>query len=275
MSNFLHHDGRSVYVQGYTAVFDRYSVPLDRNGGRRETIKSDAFDHVVTVQPRGLVCAAYHLEGPGFASIYGGNLKIWTDDYGLGFQAGPLKPTPTNRGILAAIVGNELRGCSWLATPTDESYEVIAGEEVRVISKFESVEHIGPVEEGAYPDAVCWCSHEAIYDLPSPMWPVVERWHAHRQVFRSKAAAAARRHLAASAATISRQRENPRGRPVAAVTRPQPAPAILPVTDEEWAGPPPSGFTLASWIDFGEREALHRWRLKQDDKVRRQRRPTV
>lgn len=245
MSDFMHHEGQSVFVRGYSGAFNRFSVPLDCNNGRREIIRPGAFDRVILVPPLALACSAYHLSGPGFASMRAGNLKIWADDYGLAFEAGPFQPTPVNRHIVAAIVRNELRACSWLATFADSRNEMIDGEEVHVIRKFESVDHISPVPEGAYPDACCWCSHEVPFDLPPLMRPILDRWHRNRPTARS-----------VSTPRRSKVIRHSASRPIAQAVASQ-------VDPQEWAGPPPRGLTLQQWLDFSFHEAAGRRALQQ------------
>lgn len=231
---YLQHNGTPVFVRGYTAVFNRFSVPLDCNDGQREIIRPGAFDRLVVVRPLDLVCSAYHLQGPGFASMRARNLKIWTDDFGLAFEAGPLRPTPVNRSIISAIVNNQMRACSWLATISDSRIEQIGGEEVQAIYKFASVDHIGPVEEGAYPDTCCWCSHEDPANFSAYAQQIVACWNASRPKEKPKSTAPIQ--PAARIAAIRQIQKQP-------------------VTDEELYGPSPAGMTMAEWLDFGHRIA--------------------
>jgi phage head maturation protease len=232
--DFLQHNGRPVSVRGYTAIFDQPSVPLDRNGGRRELVRRGAFDKILEASPRKLTCVAYHLDGPGFASIGEGNLKIWADNFGLAFQAGPLRATPINRSIVSAIVSGRVRTCSWLAAPASTGDEEINGESIRVIRSFESVDHIGPVDEAAYPATACWCSHENPAFLPWQAQQVIAHWEANRPATRPRIPPSTNApHSLAAAASQQ----------IAA----QPA-----MTDDEWAGPPPDGFTMDDWLTFGQ-----------------------
>lgn len=218
---FMNHEGETVFVRGYGAVFNRPSVPLERNGWRAEIIKKGAFDGILKAPPTKLSAVIHHVEGAG-------DLKLWTDGYGLAFQAGPLEATRENASVIRAIVCNETRGCSWLGTPEYSGVEVINGETVRIIRSFSELDHIGPVVVGAFPAACCWCSHEDPFDLPLPMQPIVAHWQENRTAVRPK--------MAASAASISRRREN---------STPPP-----PMSDAEWACPP-TGFSLDAWLSFG------------------------
>jgi phage head maturation protease len=227
----MQHDGQPVYIRGYSAVFDRPSVPIEDNGGRREIVRPSAFDRFVRNPPFNLKCVVHHLEGPGLvASTYAGTLKLWTDSHGLAFEAGPLKATTENYWLLEAVVTGRLRGCSWLATPADYRIETIDDEEFRVIEDFKSVDHIGPVETGAgaYRDACCWASHEDLKDLTPELQQVIDYWE-HSHAARRKPMLVATAHARARAVVAPRA-----------------------MTDEEIYGPPPIGMTMDQWLDFGQ-----------------------
>ena len=176
--------GRSVYVNGYAAVFDLPSWPMGRNDGCCEIIKPFAFNHVLRHPCAGLNLQFHH---GGLEFIAGSlaldTLQIWTDDFGLGFQAGPFNICGRNIALLNSITSGEVRWASWSGWFGSARFEIVNGERVKVVRRFKTLDHISPVNEPAYPDTGVWLSSEDPYDLPPCLRALSDIWAAHRPAY--------------------------------------------------------------------------------------------
>lgn len=170
-------DGQVIYIQGYAGVYD-----FPRADGHPQIIRPGAFDHVLK-HP----CAGFNLQfhhgGPAFMAgcLVLDTLWVWSDDFGLGFQAGPFTACGRNGFLLRSIANGEMRGASWSGTlGSGGRFENYNGEQTRVIRRLETLDHIAVVAEGAYPEAGCWLSSENHYDLPPRLRALSDIWAANR-----------------------------------------------------------------------------------------------
>ncbi len=168
--------GRPIYVQGYAGVFDS-----PRADGHPEIVRPQAFDRVLK-HPRAGFNLQFHHGGLEFiaGSFASDTLQVWSDDFGLAFQAGPYTACGRNVALLGSIARGEIRGASWSGSLSTAQFENLNGERTRVIRRFSSLDHIAVVAEGAYPDAGCWLSSEYPYDLPRRLRALSEIWAASR-----------------------------------------------------------------------------------------------
>ncbi len=181
MSAFLQHEGKPVYVRGYCAPFDSLSIPLDDNDGKRELVRPKAFDYVLRNLRASTTCTLHHMDAGGtIGSIFDRTLRLWADDFGLAFECGPLVANSKNVWAVRSIVSGGARGCSWRAVPAEVATEMIEGESVQVIRRFEHLSHVSPGTCGMYPAAGTWCSHENPYDLPHHLKVLALHWQANR-----------------------------------------------------------------------------------------------
>jgi phage head maturation protease len=181
---FLDAHGAPIHICGYAAVFDLPSWPMGRNDGCCEIIKPWAFDHVLR-HPRAGLNLQFHHGGLEFiaGSLALDTLQIWTDDFGLGFQAGPFNICGRNVALLNSITSGEVRWASWSGWLASARFEIVGGERVKVIRRFKTLDHISPVNEPAYPDTGIWLSSEHRDDLPPRLCALAEIWAAHRPTY--------------------------------------------------------------------------------------------
>ena len=126
MPGFITHEGARVFVQGYAAIFDSLSIPLEDHGGKREIIQSTAFNHVLRNLRTSTTCTLHHMDAGGtIGSIYDRTLRLWADDLGLAFSCGPLEINSKNVWAVRSIVSGGARGCSWRAVPAEVVTEMI------------------------------------------------------------------------------------------------------------------------------------------------------
>ncbi len=183
MTEFLlDNHGRPIHICGYAAVYGALSVPLDEFDGQRELIKKGAFDFVLRNLRLPTSCVLHHMAANGtVGTIFDRTLRIWTDPHGLGFTCGPLAVNAKNAWAIRSIVSGGVRGCSWSGVPAEVATEMIEGESVRVIKKFQHLSHISPLAGGFYPAAGTFCSHEHQDNLPPHIKPLARRWQASRR----------------------------------------------------------------------------------------------
>ncbi len=173
--------GVPIHICGYAAVFDLPSWPMGRNDGCCEIIKPWAFDHVLR-HPRAGLNLQFHHGGLEFiaGSLALDTLQIWTDDFGLGFQAGPFNICGRNVALFNSITSGEVRWASWSGWFGSARFEIVNGERVKVVRRFKTLDHISPVHEPAYPDTGVWLSCEHLDALPSRLRALSDIWAAHR-----------------------------------------------------------------------------------------------
>ena len=176
---FLDADGTPVFICGYAGVFDR-----PRADGHPEIVRPGAFDHVLK-HPRAGFNLQFHHGGPAFMAgcLALDTLWVWSDDFGLGFQAGPFTACGRNGFLLRSIANGEIRGASWSGTLGSGRFENCNGEQTRVIRRLKTLDHIAVVAEGAYPEAGCWLSSEYYYDMPRRLQALAEIWSANRRAY--------------------------------------------------------------------------------------------
>lgn len=176
--------GEAIRIQGYCAVFDR-----PRADGHAEIVRPGAFDHVLR-HPRAGFNLQFHHGGPAFiaGSLVSDTLKIWADDFGLAFEAGPFNAGGRNGFLLRSIADGSMRGGSWSGTLGSGQFENLNGEQTRVIRRFKSLDHIAVVAEGAYPEAGVWLSSEYFYDMPPRLRALSEIWAANRPSYDTRGA---------------------------------------------------------------------------------------
>jgi len=170
---------------------------------------------------------------------------MWEDKLRLAFSAA-IPATPFGRGV-ADFVAKGLAGASVYFTRA-LCHETDAGSEIAAAI----IHDVCVTQHAADRFTACWLNGDAqpAGTLTAHAEALRERWLAGRDA-----------DLAAKLQAHAQPPYTPRV-------------SAAPVDGADWANPPPSGFTLASWIDFGETEALHRWRWKQNyrERERRQRR---
>ena len=131
-------DGQAIYIEGYASVFN-----FPRADGHSEIVHSKAFDCVLK-HPRAGLNLQFHHGGPAFivGCLALDTLWVWSDDFGLAFQAGPFTACGRNGFLLRSIANGEIRGASWSGTlGSGGRFEIINGERTRVIRRFQSLDH--------------------------------------------------------------------------------------------------------------------------------------
>lgn len=193
-TEFLRDDeGQVIYVQGYAAIFNSLSVPLDDHDGQRELIRPGAFDYILRNLRASTTCTLHHLGAGGtIGSIFDRTLQLWSDDFGLAFECGPLAVNRKNVWAVRSIMTGAARGCSWRGIPAEVAIEKIDGESVRVISKFQHLSHISPLVGGFYPATATWCSHEHLDGLPDRLKRLSLHWQEYCPVPRAQTTLAAK-----------------------------------------------------------------------------------
>ena len=180
MADIIRHEGDPIFIQGYGAVFNSPSLPLDEYDGMRELIRPGAFDYALRNLRACTTYTLYHMGTPGaIGSIFHETLRMWCDDYGLAYECGPLTANPKSMWAVKSIVTNKIRGCSWrgIAAAVPETVE---GETIRVIRRFEHLSHISPGGGCSYPATATWCSHEHLDNLPDRLKRLSLHWQANR-----------------------------------------------------------------------------------------------
>ena len=180
MSEFLEHEGELIHVCGYAAVFNSPSVPLDAYGGERELIRPGAFDYALQNLLSCTSCTLFHMGTPGaIGSIFHENLRIWSDDFGLAYECGPLTVNAKSIWAVRSIATNKIRECSWRGIAKSVQ-ETVGGETVRVISRLDYLAHIAPGNGCSYPATATWCSHEHLDGLPDRLKRLSLYWQTNR-----------------------------------------------------------------------------------------------
>ena len=199
--------GRPIFIQGYAAVYDSSRVD-----GHPRKIRRGAFDAVLK-HPRAGFNLQFHHAGPSFmvGCLALDTLWVWSDNFGLGFQAGPYTACGRNGFLLRSIADGTMRGASWSG--------VLGKGQTQVIRSVKTLDHIAVVDVGAYPEAGVWLSSEYHYDLPPRLRALSELWAARRPTYDT---ARALRHLARVTARLPRRAATPRS----AMSRPSQVRAV-------------------------------------------------
>ncbi len=221
----MQHEGKSISVCGYAAAWNTLSHPAPELGNRRSLFLPSAFRDVLKRPSRGIECQVHHAgPGAGIGSIRESNLEIWIDSYGLAFCVDPVPVNSASVSIIQSIVAGWTRGASTRATVAEHEIQTIDGEEVVVISRMESLEHVAPVSAPLDEATAVWCSHEVDGDLPGYLRSVAARWAECRPgagppngfserewaTFGLREAHARQQHQEAKARGYARQREQNR-----------------------------------------------------------------
>lgn len=254
MGNLLLDDcGEPIHIHGYAGVFN---VP--RADGHPEIVMTGAFDAILKHPPASLNCQFHH---GGLKYIAGSialdTLRIWADDFGLAFEAGPFYACGRNWALLDCIASGEVRGASWSGLPGHPRDEIINGDRLKVFRRFKSLDHIAPVADPAYPETGIWLSSEHPDDLPRRLKLLSEFWATHRPRYDAPAAL---RKMSRAVSRLPRRAPAPK----AATSRPQArpvarrrVPAPLAMSEIYFDGCGFSGAELAN-LALQERKA---WRM--------------
>lgn len=159
-----------IMVQGYASVFNQtYKV-----GNFYERIELGAFeikDVYVTYE---------HDTGRRFAATNDGSLRLFQDDYGLGFEFA-IRANRHGLGLIAGVIKNVHRAASFaqkgkiFPTIVDEN-----GKKVSVVKRI-TLEEISLCQSGANPHTSVWLDSEIEADLPAHILSKRSRWIAGYQ----------------------------------------------------------------------------------------------
>ena len=174
-------EGRAVYVNGYACVWNTLSNPVTELDNRRCLFLPTAFRDVLKRPLNSIKCEVDHA-GPGavIGSTRDANLEIWSDSFGLAFQAGPLPATATAISTARSIIQGQARGASTRDVVAEQKIEMIDGEEVIVVHRVKSLLHLGPVYVPQNPYTAVWLSTEDPYDMPPRIKALAELWAADK-----------------------------------------------------------------------------------------------
>jgi len=120
-------ESKDLKVRGYAVVWD---PPYDM-GREMERVDPKAFDRAME-DPADIALLWNHDTGKPLARVRAGNLRVWTDATGLGFEA-TLPDTATAREAHALIQSGVVSQCSFGFIVREERYEKGETKPVRVI----------------------------------------------------------------------------------------------------------------------------------------------
>lgn len=150
-------DTQTLFVEGYAAVYDSESKPLDLGGGKTfvERIERGAFDNSVkniSNQKRDCVATFQHDRSTMMARTASGTLELSSDDYGLKFRF-DIPKTSIGDDVAIMLERGDLNQCSFVATVNQDDYKMArndAGEWRQTISRFNEIYDISLVIDPAY-----------------------------------------------------------------------------------------------------------------------------
>jgi HK97 family phage prohead protease len=103
-------------VRGYAIRWNQYDM-----GREMERVDPKAFDRSME-EPGDIALLWNHDTGKPLARVRAGNLRLWTDENGLGFEA-TLPQTPTAQEAHALIQSGVVSQCSFGFMVREERYE--------------------------------------------------------------------------------------------------------------------------------------------------------
>jgi HK97 family phage prohead protease len=140
-------DGSGPVLEGYAAVFDRWSVDL---GGFKEKIDRAAFNK--TVAEADVVALWEHDTRYLLGRMASGTLRLKVDDRGLQYVIDPLPDTTVGRDVAELGRRKDIQGSSFgFRTIRDEWHEDDEGNVTRTLLEVALID-VSPVTMPAYPD---------------------------------------------------------------------------------------------------------------------------
>lgn len=123
----------SLRVRGYAATWDTYSM-----GSFDERLDPAAFNRAL--EDAGDIALLWnHDTGKPLARVRAGNLRLWADEVGLGFEA-TLPDTQTGREAYELVKSGVVTQCSFGFQVRDETYEKGTDKPLRIIRDAELLE---------------------------------------------------------------------------------------------------------------------------------------
>lgn len=154
MDYFMHADGSPISLQGYAALFNiPTDDPIQRYGNRRVIVKPSAFDATLRC-PHPVVMNMSHIA----AGRIDGELSLWCDSVGLGFEMKNIRPVSAGPNAVRLISRGELNGVSWGSESEETEETTFDGERVIAITEVHNLDHVSPCATPAFSSTGVWLS---------------------------------------------------------------------------------------------------------------------